>query len=197
MYSPASSKVIFHSRMEMLFLTFFPTNSTRSRRMVTSGDESTDCMVESHTWKWQWTVSILKKVASEEDMRRLSPSGSCHYNWTATWSKGLWCQCSWSRCRATSPCCHLLPPGSWSSPQTSPGPERTTNLNRQGRWQENEAGSSCRVKLLIFLGWHIDKHLMQGIKTCLPAYFFCSPLLEPQFTNPKSNNKKKDLKSSL
>lgn len=64
MYSPPSSKVIFHSRMETLFRTFFPTNCTRSRNMETSGTASSDCITDSHTWKQQETVKNPKKVGA-------------------------------------------------------------------------------------------------------------------------------------
>lgn len=139
MYSPPSSKVIFHSRMEMLLRLFFPTNCTRSRYMETSGTASSDFIVELHTWKQKKSVKDLKKVGSKAEIRQLLPSRCCHCYWTASWSKGFWCQCSWSRSRATTLCCHSLPPDSWSSLQTSQGHESSTNLQREEQWQKHKS----------------------------------------------------------
>lgn len=137
MYSPPSSKVIFHSRMERSLPSFFPTNCTRSRYMETSGTASSDFIVELHTWKQQETVKGLKRLRVLQKISRFLPSGCCRCYWTASWSKGFWCQCSWCRSRVTSRCCRSLPSDSWSSLQTSQGHESTTNLKREEQWQEN------------------------------------------------------------
>lgn len=162
MYSPPSSKVILDSRMETLCRSFFPTNCTRSRYIETSGTESSDFIVELHTWKQQESVKDLKKVRTRAETR-LSvylPSGCCRCYWTASWSKGFWCPCSWSRRRAAALCCHSLPPDSWSSIRSSQGHETSTNLQREEQWQENQSKVVPVVFSFRFLG------LMQ-FKACL------------------------------
>lgn len=59
-YSPPSSKVMFHSRMDMLLRWFLPTKSTRSRYMVTCGTTPSDGITESHTWNDQPAVNYRK-----------------------------------------------------------------------------------------------------------------------------------------
>lgn len=78
-----------------------------------------------------------KDKGFRQKISQFLPSGCCRCYWTASWSKGFWCQCSWSRCRVTSRCCRSLPSDSWSSLQTSQGHESTTNLKREEQWREN------------------------------------------------------------
>lgn len=49
-YSPSSSKVMFHSRMEMLLLFEEPTNSTRSWYTLTLGSTPSTGITASHNY---------------------------------------------------------------------------------------------------------------------------------------------------
>lgn len=135
-YWPPSSKVMFHSKMEMLLWSFFPTNSARSLYTVTCGTTPSDGITDSHTWKDQPAVNHPKGPLKTWawmflSNRMLLPSAWCRFHWIASWSRGSWCRYSWSMCKATLLCCHSLPPGRESSLQTSQGPEQTTCLKRK------------------------------------------------------------------
>lgn len=55
MYSPSSSKVMFHSRMEMLLLFEEPTNSTRSWYTLTLGSTPSMGITASHNYAYTQT----------------------------------------------------------------------------------------------------------------------------------------------
>lgn len=149
-YWPPSSKVMFHSKMEMLLWSFFPTNSTRSLYTVTCGTTPSDGITDSHTWKDQPAVNHPKGPLKTWawmflSNRMLLPSVWCRCHWIASWSRGSWCRCSWSMCKATLRCCHSLPPGRESSRQTSQGPEQTTGLKRKRTRSTQPSNKQIRV----------------------------------------------------
>lgn len=140
---------MFHSKMEMLLWSFFPTNSTRSRYILTCGTTPSEAITDSHTWWDQQAVSHPKRlITSDQNSERVnlsnsrfSPSAWCRCHWIASWSRGSWCRCSWSRCKATLLCCHSLLPGRESFQQTSRGPEWATCLRRKNRLKTQESAS--------------------------------------------------------
>lgn len=137
-YWPASSKVMFHNRMETLFLWFFPTNSTLSLNIFTSGSTSSEAISASHTWQDQQQAvshptipptSYSKQIGNLSG--KLLPSSWCHCHWIASWNKGFRCRYSWHTSRVTWRCFHSLPPGREPSQQASPDHEQTTHLRKR------------------------------------------------------------------